>query len=466
MKRTGKWSKVFGGGLVLLLLLSFAGHAFGNNTPKFAYVANSNPHGTTGDVSAYTIDSTTGALSPVSGSPFAAGSAPTSIQVDPSNKFVYVANSFSFTISAYAIDSTTGALSAISGSPFSTGAFPRAMAAHPSGKFLYVPNCGNAFCTAGGNVSAYTINSTTGALSPISGSPFAAGLGAVSVAVDPSGKFAFVANFGSNNVSAFTIDSTTGALSLISGSPFAAGSGPVSVAVAPPGTFAYVANQASNNVSAYTINSTTGALTLVGGSPFAAGSASTFVAVDPSGKFAYVPNFGANNVSAYTIDSTTGALSPISGSPFAAGTNPIWTAVDPSGKFAYAVNNASSSQNVSAYTINSTTGALSSISGSPFAAGTRPFAMAIAGTVTPAELITGLTNTVNSLGLQAGIANSLDAKLQAAQASLPANITSACNQMNAFVNEVMAQSGRHLTVAQADQLIAQANFIKTSLGCP
>src|SRR5713226_6341578 len=304
MKRTGKWSKVFGGGLVLLLLLSFAGHAFGNNTPKFAYVANSNPHGTTGDVSAYTIDSTTGALSPVSGSPFAAGSAPTSIQVDPSNKFVYVANSFSFTISAYAIDSTTGALSAISGSPFSTGAFPRAMAAHPSGKFLYVPNCGNAFCTAGGNVSAYTINSTTGALSPISGSPFAAG------------------------------------------------SGPVSVAVAPPGTFAYVANQASNNVSAYTINSTTGALTLVGGSPFAAGSASTFVAVDPSGKFAYVPNFGANNVSAYTIDSTTGALSPISGSPFAAGTNPIWTAVDPSGKFAYAVNNASSSQNVSAYTIN------------------------------------------------------------------------------------------------------------------
>src|SRR5712692_8605566 len=370
MKRTGKWSKVFGGGLVLLLLLSFAGHAFGNNTPKFAYVANSNPHGTTGDVSAYTIDSTTGALSPVSGSPFAAGSAPTSIQVDPSNKFVYVANSFSFTISAYAIDSATDALSAISGSPFSTGAFPRAMAAHPSGKFLYVPNCGNAFCTAGGNVSAYTINSTTGALSPISGSPFAAGLGAVSVAVEPSGK----------------ID--------------------------------------------------------------------------------YVANFDSNNDKAYTIDSTTGALSPISGSPFAAGTNPIWTAVDPSGKFAYAVNNASSSQNVSAYTINSTTGALSSISGSPFAAGTRPFAMAIAGTVTPAELITGLTNTVNSLGLQAGIANSLDAKLQAAQASLPANITSACNQMNAFVNEVMAQSGRHLTVAQADQLIAQANFIKTSLGCP
>jgi 6-phosphogluconolactonase (cycloisomerase 2 family) len=84
------------------------------------------------------------------------------------------------------------------------------------------------------NVSGYTINATTGALTPIGGSPFAAGSAPNSVAVDPTGKFAYVANPNSNNVSGYTIDPTTGALTAIGGSPFAAGSAPSSVAVARP----------------------------------------------------------------------------------------------------------------------------------------------------------------------------------------------------------------------------------------
>ncbi|MGH7985387.1 MAG: hypothetical protein ACREQX_03765, partial [Candidatus Binataceae bacterium] len=42
-------------------------------------------------------------------------------------------------------------------------------------------------------------------------------------------EFAYVANEGSGNVSAYTIDATTGALTPISGSPFAAGADPISV---------------------------------------------------------------------------------------------------------------------------------------------------------------------------------------------------------------------------------------------
>jgi 6-phosphogluconolactonase len=48
-------------------------------------------------------------------------------------------------------------------------------------------------------------------------SPFPAGSGPISVAVDPSGKFAYVAN-GGGGVSAYTIDSTTGALTQLSNS--------------------------------------------------------------------------------------------------------------------------------------------------------------------------------------------------------------------------------------------------------
>jgi 6-phosphogluconolactonase len=346
-----------------------------NKVPKFAYVANEG----SSNVSAYTIDRTTGALSPIPGSPFAAGSLPFSVVVDSSGNFAYVANFASNNVSAYTIDHTTGALSPVPGSPFAAGTNPFSVAVDPSGNFAYVANgCGDPACSLG-TVSAYTIDRTTGALSPVPGSPFAAGSFPSSVAVESSGNFTYVANFFSNNVSAYTIDHTTGALSPVPSSPFAAGSNPRSVTADPSGNFAYVAN-GGGNISAYTINPTTGSLSPVPGSPFAAGSNPPSVAVAPSGNFSYAANASSDNVSAYTIDRTTGALSPVSGSPFADASIPFSVAVDPSGKFAYVANEGSS--NVSAYIIDRTTGALSPVPGSPFAAGTLPFSVAIAGQAT------------------------------------------------------------------------------------
>jgi hypothetical protein len=45
-------------------------------------------------------------------------------------------------------------------------------------------------------------------------------------------------------------------------------------------------------------------------------------------------------------------------------------------------------------------------------------------------------------------------------------MVTACNQINAFINYVMAQSGKQITVAQANQLIAAGLQIKATLGCP
>jgi DNA-binding beta-propeller fold protein YncE len=342
---------------------------------QFAYVANE----FSGDVSGYTIDPSTGALTPVAGSPFTAGAFPVSVAVDPSGKFAYVANggsSFvSGNVSAYTIDPSTGALTAIAGSPFPAGEDPHSVVVHPSGKFAYVANVGS------GNVSGYTIDPSTGALTAIAGSPFPAGpfpFGAfpVSVAVDPSGKFAYVAN-AFNFVTGYTIDPSTGALTAIAGQPFPAGASPNSVAVDPSGKFVYVASGGDmfslGYVPGYTIDPGTGALTPIVGSPFAIGSWPVSVAVDPSGKFAYVANaFG--NVLGYTIDPSTGALTATAGSPFPAGAGPESVAVDPSGKFAYVANGFG---NVSGYTINPGTGALTAIAGSPFRAGALPVSVAI-----------------------------------------------------------------------------------------
>jgi 6-phosphogluconolactonase len=227
-------------------------------------------------------------------------------------EFAYVGNYGDNNISGYKIASD-GSLTAVKGSPFAAGTGPTAMAVDPTGKFAYAANTGT---SSGGDISAYTINSTTGALTAVKGSPFSAGVEPSGVAIDPTGKFAYVSNYGANDVDAYSIDATTGALTAVKGSPFATGGEPEYVAIDPKGKFAYVPDYESNAVSAYTIESD-GALKPVKGSPFTAGSETAGATVNPSGKFVYAPNYGAGNVSAFTIESS-GALKPVKGSPFTA----------------------------------------------------------------------------------------------------------------------------------------------------
>ena len=68
--------------------------------------------------------------------------------------------------------------------------------------------------------------------SPTAGSPVDPRQTPAPVTVDPSGKFAYVANDNTNNVSAYTIDATTGVLTSV-GSPFDAGLTAPSVTVDP-----------------------------------------------------------------------------------------------------------------------------------------------------------------------------------------------------------------------------------------
>jgi DNA-binding beta-propeller fold protein YncE len=99
---------------------------------------------------------------------------------------------------------------------------------------------------------------------------FCIGVAVLSLATPVFGQFAYVANQFSNDVSGYTINATTGTLTPIPGSPFAAVAAPLTVVVDPTGRFAYVANAHSANVSGYTINVITGVLTSIAGSPFAA----------------------------------------------------------------------------------------------------------------------------------------------------------------------------------------------------
>jgi 6-phosphogluconolactonase (cycloisomerase 2 family) len=309
---------------------------------KFAYVANSGSD----NVSMYAIDATTGNLETIG--TIAAGITPNSVAVDPSGKFVYVANRDSSNISMYTIDATTGVLQSIGTIGAGTG--PDSVVVHPSGKFVYVANTQGYWDYGSTNVSMYRINATTGALTSI-GTINEAFVDQTTVAVHPSGNFAYVASSGF--ISMYTVDATTGALTSI-GSVTAQDTG--QIAVHPSGKFAYVTNlDSSNTISMYTINQTTGALTPTG--TVATGKLPEPVAIDPSGRFAYAANWTSNEVSMYSIDGATGNL--ISIGTIAAGSGPDAIAIDPSGKFAYVAN--VNSNNISMYTIDSTTGALTLI---------------------------------------------------------------------------------------------------------
>jgi 6-phosphogluconolactonase len=279
---------------------------------RFAYLTNEGDpwgyeDGANGSVAMYSIDATSGALTSTG---MINGNCPglcdpSPMVVDPSGKFAYVVTGgggIPFSLAMYTIDATTGALTSIG--TIAAGGVPNSVAVDPAGKFVYLATA-NVTPGLAGSVSAYAINATTGALTSVG--TIATGTDPGSIAVDPSGKFAYVTNSGSNDVSMYTIDATTGALGSIG--TIAAGTDPVSVAVDPSGKFAYVTNFSSNDVSMYTINATTGSLTLLG--TIAAGLSPSSIAIHPSGNFAYVTNSGANDVSMYSIDSATGALTLI-----------------------------------------------------------------------------------------------------------------------------------------------------------
>jgi 6-phosphogluconolactonase len=240
-----------------------------------------------------------------------------------------VANEVDSTVSAYRI-AENGALSPVIGSPFAgQGTFATSLAVDPFSRSVYVTN--TIANPQSEIVSAYSINPTTGALTPVAGSPFPGG---ISVAVDLLGRFVYVANV-FNYIWAYRIDEN-GALTPVPGSPFPDLNNPFSVTVDRLGRFAYVVNSENGgstigSVSAFRIEPD-GALTPVKGSPFSTGGLDPLLAaVDQFRSFVYVTNFNSNNVSAFRIE-PDGALTPVAGSPFPAGFGPVaWRLVPRTG---------------------------------------------------------------------------------------------------------------------------------------
>lgn len=268
--------------------------------------------------------SKSGELSAVSGSPFlfttnsSFGVYPPvdNLAMHPTGKFLYAPNVSENRVEGFAIDAATGNLTAVPGSPFSAGSLPLQVAIVPSGAFLYTTNLGD------NTISGFTIDASTGTLVPIAGSPFAYPYGEPDgLVVHPSGKFLYVAapfpnGIGPRGVGEFNIDHTSGALSPMQGSPAdfqgdTIAPGPYSIAQTPNGKYLYVLGSFDGKIYEFSINANTGELTPLAGSPYNQELIlyASDLTVDPTGKFLYYSSETSANLDILQIDGTTGALS-------------------------------------------------------------------------------------------------------------------------------------------------------------
>src|ERR1700722_5897711 len=243
-------------------------------------------------------------------------------------------------------------------------------------------------------VSMYTVNSCTGQFT--AATPASVGTGyaypqndsSEQLVADPLGRFAYVANLVSNvagpsSISMYTVNSTTGVLTPTTPATVSTGFFPQGIAIDPLGRFVYTANSDDSSVSMFTINQTTGVLTpttpasvstLVANEPY---SSPGFLTVDPSGRFLYVTASLSEDAAVfmYNINQTTGALTPTSPATVLTGGIPFQVRVAPNGKWAYVVNNLNFTNSVDGvyqYTVNPTTGVLTANNPGAAVAGNGP----------------------------------------------------------------------------------------------
>jgi hypothetical protein len=309
-----------------------------------------------------------GSLTPLAGSPFAAGGAGLgtglasqgAIQATQDGRYLLAVDAGSNQLSVLRV--TAGGVPVLVGQPVSSdGIKPVSVAVSPSG-LVYVANSG----TGGSDYAGFRL-SPFGTLTPVPGSTYAvpdgSGLGDVffnafgdhligtrtgtslidSFLVLPSGRLLaapgspftgqglgqlgaefsparpselFVSNAHNGallgTVSAYH-DSFLGQLSPIGSSPYADGqTAPCWVEISHDGRYLFAVNTGSGTISSYAINPG-GSLTLIGSTPINGGGADIDARLSPDGRYLLVDGSGMHFVSVFAVNG--GSLTEVPSSP-------------------------------------------------------------------------------------------------------------------------------------------------------
>jgi 6-phosphogluconolactonase len=392
-----KWTRIGQSTLAIAASLGlWAGIASCNpgDTIDYLFVTSDNATASCqGQVTSYHVNSYSGALTQVAGSPFCSGgSNPVAEVATPNQKYLYVANRGSNSIAMFSIG-TDGQLAA--GKTYTTpGSEPTAMAINATGTLLFVVDFyQSAYSDASpgpGALVVYPVNSDGSLGAPVAsgGNSFAAlECFPSGVAVAPNGSYVYVTNTNSyvvttsapstaappatpsacpsgGTISGFAVASG-GALTAVNGSPFLAGSTPTGIAIDPTSRFLYATDSVQNQLIAYDIQ-TAGFLYPLTNGPFQAGTFPVNVVVDPRGEYIYVTDYNTSSISEFTLTQSTGAPSQGASATFSTNApSPTCILVDPAlGTYVYTSDFTGSY--VTGAQLNPNTGALTGTQDSPY----------------------------------------------------------------------------------------------------
>ncbi len=212
---------------------------------------------------------------------------------------------------------------ALSGANASHIIVPTAVNVLASGSYVYVTAYDSSVSPNVGYVFGFSVG-TGGVLTPLSGSPFAAGTHPSAIASDPTSAYVYVTDFAKGNVLAYS--AASGNLAPLAGSPFPSGNQPTGIVVDPSYSFAYVTNSLDATVTAYSMSS--GKLSNIGS--YSTGLQPIAIGIDPStNHFLYTVNFLNNTVSGFQLSTTSGTLLDSQNSPFATDAQPTAVAAIP-----------------------------------------------------------------------------------------------------------------------------------------
>jgi 6-phosphogluconolactonase len=187
-----------------------------------------------------------------------------SINLDPANRFAFVADLGLDKILVYRYDASKGTLQPNDppAADLAPGAGPRHFAFHPDGRRAYAINELDSTITAFDYDPARGVLTKRQTVSTLPKEGFK-GNSTADIHVHPSGKFLYGSNRGHNSIAVFTIDPKTGAL-IPSGHQRENIKTPRNFGIDPAGNFLIVANQGSDSLVVFRIDPGSGTLAPTG----------------------------------------------------------------------------------------------------------------------------------------------------------------------------------------------------------
>ena len=287
--------------IILVCIITFS---FQNKTIPF-YIGTQDK-GANSSVSLCELDLSTGKITLVD--TFNNSVAPGYVSISPNKKNLYAISSDgqlkSFTIG------NDKKLTYLNSQP-SEGAGPCHISVHPSGKMAFISNYG------GGSFSAYTLNAD-GKLNPPTYTEQFTGTGpntkrqekahAHFATATPNGKYVYVVDLGSDKIMNYVPDLKTGKLTPNPAQPFYSakpGSGPRHLIIHPNGKSLFLLNELEATLTSCTIDKN-GVITSIETYPtlpadFTGNNTSAAIHLHPNNKFVYASNRGHNSISAFKI---------------------------------------------------------------------------------------------------------------------------------------------------------------------